>query len=97
MKKYGKKYVLVNKNIQLVVLVMATNQNFLLVAVCHGYQLKNTVGSQTWKKPFFVNSEILGIQIWRKSCGNDDKFEMATKQRELNIEPNCVLFLPFDM
>ena len=25
---------------------MATNQNFLLVAISHGYQLKNTVGSQ---------------------------------------------------
>ena len=32
-------------------------------------------------KNIFLNSEILGLQIWRKSV-NDDKFETATKQRK---------------
>ena len=34
------------------------------------------------KKHFFVNSEILGIQIWRKKLVNYDKFEIATRQRK---------------
>ena len=38
------------------------------------------------KKTFFVNSEIFGIQIWHgKKRINYDKFEIATKQRRLNI------------
>ena len=27
---------------------------------------------------------------------NDDKFKIATKQGKSNIEPKCILFLPFD-
>ena len=30
---------------------------------------------------FFVNSEILGIQIWPKKRVKNDKFEIARKQR----------------
>ena len=37
------------------------------------------------KKHFFVNSEIWGMQIWRKKRVNYDKFEIATKQRISNI------------
>ena len=37
------------------------------------------------KKHFFVNSEILEIQIWRKKSVNDDKFEIATRERKSNI------------
>ena len=33
-------------------------------------------------KPFFVNSEILGMQFWRKKHENYDKFEIATKQNK---------------
>ena len=32
------------------------------------------------KKLFFVNSEILRIQIWQKKGAIDDKLEIATKQ-----------------
>ena len=32
-----------------------------------------------------MHSEILGIQIWQKKRANDDKFEIATKQRKSNI------------
>ena len=45
---------------------------------------------QTWKKPFFVNSEILGKQIWRKKHVNK-KIEIATEQRKSNIYP-CAFF-----
>ena len=37
------------------------------------------------KKHFFVNSEILGIQIWREKPVNYNGFEIATKQRKSNI------------
>ena len=33
----------------------------------------------------FVNSEILGIQIWRKKCVNYDKFTIVTKQSKSSI------------
>ena len=47
---------------------------------------------QTWKNHFFVNSDILGIQIWRKIRVNADKFKIATKQRKSNIYPNAIFF-----
>ena len=35
---------------------------------------------------FFVNSEILGIEIWpKKKRVNYDKFEIATKHSKSNI------------
>ena len=37
------------------------------------------------KNHFFVNSEILGIQFWRKKCVNYDRFEIAKKQHKSNI------------
>ena len=37
------------------------------------------------KTIFFVNSEILGLQIWRKKRTNYDKFEIAYKQHKSNI------------
>ena len=40
---------------------------------------------QTWEKASFVNSEILGIQIWQKKRVNYNKFEIATKQLKSNI------------
>ena len=33
----------------------------------------------------FVNSEILGIQIWPKKCVNYDKFTILTKQSKSSI------------
>ena len=36
------------------------------------------------KNIFFLNSEILGIQIWRKKRVNYDKFEIATKLNKSN-------------
>ena len=52
---------------------------------------------QTWKKPFFFYSTILGMQIWRKKHVNYDKFEIATKQRKSNIFllfDRCYMILP---
>ena len=46
------------------------------------------IGPDLEKEHFFVNSEILGIQIWRKEKKkrvNYDKFEVATKQRKSSI------------
>ena len=43
------------------------------------------VTSKLGKKHFFVNSEILGIQIWWKKRVNYDKFEIVTKQPKSNI------------
>ena len=37
------------------------------------------------KNLFVINSKILGTQIWRNKRVNDDKFEIATKQRKSNI------------
>ena len=48
---------------------------------------------QTWKNHFFVNSEILETQIWRKKLVYYDKFEIATKQSKLNILPTSIIFL----
>ena len=48
------------------------------------------------KKHFIVNSKILGIQIWWKKNKNYKKFEIAKKQRKLQILPECIHFLPFD-
>ena len=42
-------------------------------------------GSRLGKKHFFVNSEILGIQVWWKKCVNYKKFKIATRQRKSNI------------
>ena len=40
-------------------------------------------GGQTWEKNiFFVNSEILRVQIWQKKWVNYNKFKIATKQRK---------------
>ena len=51
---------------------------------------------QIWKKAiFFVNSEILGVQIWREKIVNDDKFEIIIKQRKSNIYPNAFFFFLF--
>ena len=40
--------------------------------------------SDLGKKHFFVNSAILGVQIWRKKCVNYNKFEIATNSVNLN-------------
>ena len=48
------------------------------------------------RKHIFVNSAILGLQIWRKNHVNYEKFEIPPKQRKSNIQPTCILFLPFD-
>ena len=65
-----------------------------VVAVVHvmPYVARHT---RLGKNLFVVNSEILGVQIWRKKCINFE-LEITTKQRELNIEPKCIFFLPFD-
>ena len=48
------------------------------------------------KSNFFVNSENLGIRIWRKNCVNYDKIENAARLRKSHIYPKCIVFLPFD-
>ena len=40
---------------------MATNQNFLLVAVSHGYQLKNTIGSQEQLQALHFKQETVNF------------------------------------
>ena len=62
----------------------------------HKSKLKYISLVQTWKNFFFVNSAILGVQIWQKKCVNYNKFELATKHLKSNIEPKCILFLSFD-
>ena len=48
---------------------------------------------QTWKNHLIVNSETLGLQIWRKKV-NYDKLKIVTNSINQIFNPNA-FFLPF--
>ena len=61
------------------------------------YIVKTILCADLEEEKIFVNSEILGIQIWwGKKNVNYDKFEIVTKQSKSNILPTWILFVPFD-
>ena len=54
---------------------------------------KNTlhISDRLGKNHYIVNSEILGIPMWRKKRRNYDKFEIATNSKN-QIFNSCALF-----
>ena len=72
---------------------MATNQNILLVAISHGYQLKNTVGSQEiWQGLHFLQKTLNFISPSGKKSSTELILEVGYLIGSNNIDKIGTLF-----